>query len=76
MVRRGRRWILLKQIHHDLHRFLELRVVSLAQRLRIQFHLDIRRDAVVLHVPGAIGIIESQIRRSGKAAIEEIAGLV
>jgi len=33
MVRRGRRWILLKQIHHDLHRFLELRVVSLAQRL-------------------------------------------
>jgi REP element-mobilizing transposase RayT len=27
--------------------------VSLAQRLRIQFHLDVRRDAVILHIPRA-----------------------
>ena len=56
MVRRGRWRVLFEQVHHHLHGLLELRVVSLAQRFRNQFHLDVRRDAVALHAHEPLGL--------------------
>ena len=46
----GRR-ILLERLHHDLDRFLQLRVFALAHGLGVELDLDVRADADVLGYP-------------------------
>ena len=72
MVWWRRRWVLLKKVHCDLDRRLELRIVTRAHRLGIVFYLHVGRDTVVLHVPSSIGVVEGQVRRAGRASVQQI----
>ena|GEM_PF-4908754 len=69
----GGRRISLEELHHHIDCLFELRVVASAHSLRVVFHIDIGRNAVILHVPRAIGIVESEVRPASEAAVQQVA---
>ena len=72
MMSHGRRRVLLQQLHHYLDRLFQLRIVASVHGLRIIFHFDIGRNTVILHVPGAVGIIEGQVGRAREVTVQKV----
>src|SRR5438445_894135 len=72
MQGRRRRRVLLQQLHHHLDGLFQLRIVAHTHRLRIIFHFNIGWDAVVLHVPGAVRVVEGPVWRAREATIQQV----
>ncbi len=66
-----RRRILFQLLQRDCHRALQLRIVPRVHSFWIKLHFHIRCDAVILDIPLAAGIEESEIGRGNRAAIHQ-----
>src|SRR5439155_443401 len=67
-----RRRVLLHQLQHDFHRLLELRIVPLAHRRRVEIDVVVRRDPVVLHLPFPVQPIQREARGHDVAAVDQL----
>ena len=72
VLRRWRGRVLLQEVHHQLDSLFQLRIVARAHRLQFIFHFNVRRDTVILHVPGAVRGVEGQVWRAREATIQQV----
>src|SRR5262245_15668834 len=63
--------ILLQFLHQPADGLFELNVAAFAPGLRIEFDLDVGRDAVVLDLPLAFGRVEGEVWRGNRAAVNQ-----
>src|SRR5262245_53185915 len=68
----GLRRVLLQLFHQPTDGSFELNVAAFAPGFRIEFDLDIRRDATVLDIPLAFRSVEGEVRRSHRAAVNQL----
>src|SRR6267154_1084511 len=66
-----RRRVFLESIEHDCDGFFELRGVAPAHELRVEFHLNVGRDAVILDLPLPLKAIKRPAWRSDSAAVHQ-----
>jgi len=67
-----RQRILLQLIHDDLYCFFQLRIVAATDGMRVQIDFHIGSDAVVFHVPVAVGAPKGHARSGNEAAVHEL----
>src|SRR5262249_19728558 len=63
--------MLFEPLEGDLDSFFQLRVMPGSDRSGLVFHLDVRRDAAILHFPFAVQTVNGHSRRGNAAAIHQ-----
>src|SRR5262245_29644716 len=61
----------LQQLLHHLNRLVELRIVSLPHHGRIEFHIIVRRNSVILYLPLAVQTVQCPTRSRDEATVEQ-----
>src|SRR6185437_3015327 len=69
---RHRKRVLLERVHHQLHRFLQLRIAAGHEIVWRDFFFHVRVYAVVLHVPLAAAVVKRYTRRGNGATVHEL----
>src|SRR5215469_3462647 len=62
-------WMVFQLLQRDLHGAFELRIMAFANKLGIEFDLNVGRDAMVLDFPFALGPENGPTWRSDGAAV-------